>query len=284
MVSIISVHIGKGGTGKSTFTHNFAKNLEMRKKRTLVIDGDFSMNVTFNILALIDETVAEEETPYTVYDIFSKSAKELLEPDVRMIRKINKYISLIPGSASLNDKQIDLKSKMQGYLMLLFSWVRTNIDYLNENFDYIIIDTHNDNSDITKNFLAISDIIVCPVDPSINSLRSWYTLLEMLEDLKSQTIDIMTRQSYVVAEPYLVVSRLHNTKIDKQFLENAMEIEQYIGYIPERDSLHQSMTRNIDFFTLFESLPPSKQKDQKDIKQLLETIMDKIIEKAESED
>ncbi|KXT62781.1 hypothetical protein SGADD02_02255 [Streptococcus gallolyticus] len=51
-------------------------------------------------------------------------------------------------------------------------WLGDHYDNLAQQFDVIIIDTHNDESLVTANFIAVSDIVLAVSDASKNAYRS----------------------------------------------------------------------------------------------------------------
>ena len=177
---IITIGMNKGGTGKTTITFNFVYKLSRMGKRVLLIDGDHSTNLTFT-MQVIANTIYNEES---ILDIFTKKRKELFQQDLSMIYEINENISFIPGNPNLTEKYLKMNENVQkGKLMS--RWIATNYEILNENFDYIIIDTHNDESLITQDFYVASDIIIAVANPAGNSVRAYFQLKNLIKNMEN---------------------------------------------------------------------------------------------------
>ncbi|WP_370569679.1 ParA family protein [Sporosarcina sp. BP05] len=214
-MKIITVNVNKGGTGKSTVSYTLAKWLTIvQNKKVLLIDGDRSCNLSYSF---------SNVGTSSILDIFN--GKEPVE-----IYNVGENLDFIKGSEQLEDNELDLKSK-QNNCMLLFMWIADNFQKVQE-YDYVIIDTHNDTSLVTSNFLAVADIVLGVSEPSRNGFRAWLELEETLNYLKSQLVDVVSRKTYVTATPYLIANKVdHIGSSSKQFLEMVELQRNYLGMI-----------------------------------------------------
>lgn len=137
-MKIQTTNLGKGGGGKTTDTFNEGDWLaRVKGLRTLLIDGAWECNLTRTF---------DVKCEKTVYDIFTTGEYEIVP--------ISENLSLICGDERLTDEQLDLASRNNKYLQL-FMWFSEHYEELEAQFDVILIDTHNDESLVTANFIAV---------------------------------------------------------------------------------------------------------------------------------
>lgn len=247
---IITIGMNKGGTGKTTITFNFVYKLSRMGKRVLLIDGDHSTNLTFT-MQVIANTIYNEES---ILDIFTKKRKELFQQDLSMIYEINENISFIPGNPNLTEKYLKMNENVQkGKLMS--RWIATNYEILNENFDYIIIDTHNDESLITQDFYVASDIIIAVANPAGNSVRAYFQLKNLIKNMEEEYYNTETGESLVEAKIYLLGNNVnHIGSTSRTFNEEIQHIDDLIGVIPKKELLDSSLNINEDIFTQYDKM------------------------------
>lgn len=258
-MKIITVHINKGGTGKSSVSYNLAKWLaDEKNKNVLVVDGDHSQNLSFSFPKLKGDTI---------YDLF--------EGNEVSFTKVSNTLDLLRGSSLLKEGTLDLKSK-QNNIMLFFMWIADNYEKLKK-YDYMIIDTHNDNSLITYNFLAVADIILGVSEPSRNGFRAWYELQETISDLKEAVIDPVTRKSYISGEPYLIANKInHIGNSSKQFLETVEKEERYLGIIQKKELIAKSLLQNNSVFEMRKEMTKREQVQHKTFYDNIENLFTEI--------
>lgn len=259
-MKIITVNINKGGTGKSTISYNLAKYLTKTKnKKVLLIDGDRSCNLSYSFDGLEDSSIA---------DIFDKKPIKT--------SAISENLDLIKGSERLEDNSLDLKSK-QNNCMLFFLWIRENWDMVG-GYDYMIIDTHNDDSLLTSNFLAVSDIVLCVSEPSRNGYRAWIELKDTIDRLKKEIIDLMTNVSLVYTTPFLIANRVdHIGNSSKDFLEVVQEEPNYLGMIQKKELLAKSLLEDMSVFEQQDNMTEKQKYKHEAFYTHITTLFDKII-------
>lgn len=264
MPKIISTNIDKGGTGKSTTTYTDAKYTSgVLGKKTLLIDGDRSKNLSFSFQGLGNSTIA---------DIFENREVE--------IYNVAENLDFIQGSPRLSDDELNLKDK-QNNCMILFMWVIKNRDLICQ-YDYVFIDTHNDTSLVTANFIAVSDVVVGVADPSRNAYRAWQELKDWINRLKKEVVDPFTGQTYINAEPYLIANKIdHRTNSSKEFLEIAETDPRYLGMIQDKALLGNSLLIDKSIFEMYDTLSNSEKKKHQNFFDNTINVLNKILEKAE---
>lgn len=239
---IETTNVNKGGGGKTTFTYNRASYLAKKGYKVCVIDGDHSCNLTrsFNINEDIEETI---------FELFIGKVPGLYPTD-------KENIDIIPGSPFLTDEATKI-TKNNNYYMVFSGWISDNYDYLSENYDYLLIDTHNDTSFITANFLAASNINFCLVNPDSNGFEAWLDINEFTNNIKNETRDKFSKRDLVDVQNYLIGNRIDKSKIAKAFISEVQNEENYIGYIPEKALLKETLTSRESIFEKQEIMTPS---------------------------
>lgn len=274
---IITIGMNKGGTGKTTITFNFVYKLARMGKRVLLIDGDHSTNLTFT-MQVIANTIYNEES---ILDIFTKKRKELFQQDLSMIYEINENISFIPGNPNLTEKYLKMNENVQkGKLMS--RWIATNYEILNENFDYIIIDTHNDESLITQDFYVASDIIIAVANPAGNSVRAYFQLKNLIKNMEEEYYNTETGESLVEAKIYLLGNNVnHIGSTSRTFNEEIQHIDDLIGVIPKKELLDSSLNINEDIFTQYDKMSNAEKHRNQAFYDNINQTFEKIINLAE---
>ncbi|OJF96195.1 ParA family protein [Alkalibacterium sp. 20] len=263
-MKIITVNINKGGTGKSTISYNLAKYISEKKdQKVLLVDGDRSCNLSYSFDNLGKSTIV---------DIFDRKPLE--------IYPVSKNLGFIKGSELLEDHSLDLKSK-QNNCMIMYMWISDNYKRI-EDYDYMIIDTHNDDSLVTSNFLAVADIVLGVSEPSRNGLRAWLELEDTINYLKSELIELKTRETYVNAEPYLLGNRVdHIGNSSKDFLEVAEKQNNFIGIIQKKEMLAKSLIDDISIFERENKMSVKEKEKHESFFNNISSVFDTILEKAD---
>lgn len=263
-MKIITININKGGTGKTTVSYNLAKYLaEMKKKKVLLIDGDRSCNLSYSFDNLGSTTIA---------DVFND--KEIT------LNSVDDNLDFIKGSETLEDDTLDLQSRYNNS-MLFFLWIADNYEKL-EKYDYMVIDTHNDKSIVTTNFLAVSDIVLGVSEPSRNGLRAWHELENTIDELKKGLVDLRTRESYVKARPYLIANRVsHIGNTSKDFLEAVEDIDKYLGMVQKKELLAKSLLEDQSIFEQREKMSKRENERHQAFYENVEYVFEEIILKAD---
>lgn len=270
-MKIQTTNLDKGGGGKSSQTYNEAWWLATEKnKRVLLIDGARECNLTYSF------DVTSEKT---IYDIFTTGEYEICP--------ITENLSLIRGDERLTDEQLDLASRNNKYLQL-FMWFSEHYEELQEQFDIILIDTHNDESLVTANFIAVSDIVLGVTDASTNGFRAWLALKKFVEFIKSEAIEVITKKSYVKAEVYLIGNKIeyygnHVTETCKQFLDVVQEDSNYLGSIQKKELMAKSLVINQSVFEQREQMTEHQKQMHQKFYDNIEYVYENILSMLESE-
>lgn len=209
-MKILTININKGGTGKTTLAHNFAEYLSKNNK-VLLIDFDDSCNLTGRY----------DVTPKEVNTIISLFDKEYVEPI-----KINDNLDLICSFIGVSDlKERQNNRRRREYTF--GKWIAKNYDELSKNYDYIVVDTENDEGVLTINALIVSDVVLAPAEPSKDAVEGLIKLKYLVSELNND-FDLNTKLFYLG-------NRINfSENSSKHFIEALEKKDEYIGYIPRR--------------------------------------------------
>ncbi|MBW7797531.1 ParA family protein [Streptococcus thermophilus] len=270
-MKIQTTNLGKGGGGKTTDTFNEGDWLaRLKGKRTLLIDGAWECNLTRTF---------DVKSEKTVYDLFTTGEYEIVP--------ISENLSIICGDERLTDEHLDLASRNNKYLQL-FMRFSDLYDELDSQFDNILIDTHNDESLVTANFIAVSDIVLAVSDASLNGFRAWLSLKKFVDYIKSEAIDIITKKSYVTADPYLIGNKIkfvgqNVTETCKQFLDVVQEDPAYLGSIQDKELMAKSLVIGQSVFEQYENMTDSQKESHQKFYDNINYVYENILAVLEGE-
>ncbi|WP_161981097.1 ParA family protein [Streptococcus sp. S784/96/1] len=212
-MKILTVNINKGGPGKTTFAHNFAEYLA-KKYRVLLMDFDDSANLTGRYTS----DLAEENSITAIFD--EKEVTPLtISPNLDLIGSDS-------GVERLKERQATKRRREYA----LGKWLAKNEDWLTQRYDYVIIDTENDEGILTINALIVSDVVIGIAEPSKDAAKALVALKRFVADLN----DDFSAQ----ARLYFIANRVNfSENASKDFLASLSERDDYLGYLPRRTVL-----------------------------------------------
>lgn len=169
MGKIIAIANQKGGVGKTTTTVNLAAALGVLEQKVLLVDADPQANATSG-LGIEVESV--EKGTYQVLE-HTVSAKE-------SIQKTNSpNVDIIPAHIDLVAIEIELVDKESREYML-----KTALDQVKNDYDYIIIDCAPSLGLITLNALTASDSVIIPIQCEYYALEGLGKLLNTIKSIQ----------------------------------------------------------------------------------------------------
>ncbi len=159
LCKFITVISGKGGTGKTSFIINYAIALSKKGKKVALVDADLGM-ANMDILLKI--------TPiHTLADVI-RGDKALEE----VIVDAPGNVKLVPGGSGLQEL-----SYLNPYqLERIFS----GFEYLENNFDYVLIDTSSGLSKNINEFVFTSQETIIVTTPEPHAISDAFSILRVL--------------------------------------------------------------------------------------------------------
>ena len=167
----------KGGVGKSTITCNLAAISAQQGKRTLVVDLDPQGNSTQYLLG-----AAGDEVQSTLADFFDQTLNFKLNPRATadfVVATPFDNLYVMPSHPLLEELQGKLESRYKIYKL------RDALNELAGDFDCVFIDTPPALNFFTRSALIAAEACLIPFDCDEFSRKALYSLLENVEEIKS---------------------------------------------------------------------------------------------------
>lgn len=161
MGKIIAVVNQKGGVAKTTTAVNLAASFALFGKKVLLVDIDPQGNATSGLG--IDKNAVE----YSVYDVLVGG-----EDATGVIVSAGERIFVMPANIDLAGAEIELVSVMSRETVL-----RTSLEKLKEEFDYILIDCPPSLGLLTINGLVAAESLIIPIQCEYYALEGLSQLI-----------------------------------------------------------------------------------------------------------
>ena len=175
---IISVCSGKGGTGKTFFSANFAYQLSRLNKKVLLVDFDLNFS---NLNILLNQTSAK-----TISNFFEQT--ETME---EIVFNYSTNLDLIFRDSGRNDYP-----RVSREIIDYFFIVLTKIQH---RYDYIILDSSAGADVLVLHQLIKSDYNLIVTSPEPTAIMDAYVVLKLLAENESE------------AERYVVINKCSDT-------------------------------------------------------------------------
>ena len=168
MAKVIAVTNQKGGVGKTTTSINLAASLVKTKRRVLLVDIDPQGNATMG------SGVTKDSLEYTIYQVLLG-----LEPIDRATRSTEGGYDVVPANADLAGAEIELINLDRRERRL-----RTALELVQSNYDYILIDCPPALSLLTVNALVASHTVLIPMQCEYYALEGLSSLVGTIQRVR----------------------------------------------------------------------------------------------------
>ncbi|WP_085523225.1 septum site-determining protein MinD [Tuberibacillus sp. Marseille-P3662] len=196
MGEAIVITSGKGGVGKSTTTANLGTVLALQGKRVCLVDTDIGLR-NLDVLMGLENRV--------IYDLVDAAEERCRVEQVLIKDKRFDALSLVPA-AQTKDKSSVSPEQM-----------KTIIEELKRDFDYVLIDCPAGIEQGFKNAVAGADQAIVVTTPEVSAVRDADRIIGLLEKEEQ------------LAPPKLVVNRIRQHMVKSGEMLNVDDILQVLS-------------------------------------------------------
>jgi CO dehydrogenase maturation factor len=229
---------GKGGSGKTTIAALLIKLLS-QKGAALAIDADPATNLNLVLGLPLSDTVGKVRE-----EMAAKVKARTMEPGLSK----QDYLDMKISEALVESPQIDLlamgRPEGAGCYCAANNMIRTCIDRLGKNYDYVVIDCEAGMEHISRQTTRDIDIMLLVSDLTVRGIFTAANMKALIKDLRTRAGKI-----------YLIVNRALSPlppKIAGMIEEASLQI---IGLIPEDQEIKELEAEG----TPLTELPPDSQ-------------------------
>ncbi|MCR4869300.1 MAG: AAA family ATPase [Lachnospiraceae bacterium] len=199
MGKIIAIANQKGGVGKTTTSINLSACLAELGKKVLVIDLDPQGNTTSGL------GIDKDELENTVYELMLDECS--IKESIVSVEGLE-HLKVIPSNVNLAGAEIELLGINDKEYIL-----KNAVDYIADDFDYIMIDCPPSLNMLTVNAMTTADSVLVPIQCEYYALEGISQLMHTIE-LVQERLNDKLKINGVVFTMYDGRTNLSNDVVD----------------------------------------------------------------------
>ena len=173
---VIALTNQKGGVGKTTTALNLGVSLVKQGKRVLLIDSDAQANLTMSL-----GIARPDDLPRTLSAVMQNVIDDRPADVQKTILHHEEGVDLIPANIELSGLEVRLINAISRESVL-----KTCVNEVRKDYDYILIDCMPSLGMMTINALAAADSVMIPTQPHYLSAKGLELLLRSVSKVKRQ--------------------------------------------------------------------------------------------------
>lgn len=178
------VTAGKGGTGKTTIAALLV-NILSEKGTVLAVDADPSTNLNMALGMPLNETIGHVREEMAVAVKKGTYDNTVAKPD---------YIEMKIMESLVESEKIDLlamgRPEGPGCYCAANSMLRTSIDRLGKNYDYVVIDCEAGMEHVSRQTTRDIDILLVVSDPTIRGIIAASRMKPLIKEMRTHVDQI----------------------------------------------------------------------------------------------
>ena len=228
MGNVIAIANQKGGVGKTTTAINLSACLAEAGKKVLVIDIDPQGNTTSGF------GIDKDDLENTVYELMLDECS-IRESMVDVERIPN--LKVIPSNVNLAGAEIELLGINEKEYIL-----KNAVDYIAEDYDYIMIDCPPSLNMLTVNAMTTADSVLVPIQCEYYALEGISQLIHTIDLVQQRLNDKLTING-VVFTMYDARTNLSADVVDT--VKNNLQTTIYQTIIPRNVRLAEAPSHGL---------------------------------------